>query len=57
MSEMLVYSHTTQYKSRIASINKIFAYLEKLEMQSVFFCYLFLLIKTLRTVAKISSNY
>lgn len=53
MSEILVYSHTTQYKSLIASINKIFASLGKLEMQPVF-CYLFLLIKTLRTVAKIT---
>lgn len=41
MPEMLVYSHTTQYKSLIASINKIFASLGKLEMQSVFLLFVF----------------
>lgn len=41
MSEMLVYSHTTQYKSLIASINKIFAFGGKLEMQPVFLLFVF----------------
>lgn len=41
MPEMLVYSQTTQYKSLIASINKIFASLGKLEMQPVFLLFVF----------------